>query len=146
MRGNLIVSPENARPGDLVSILVGCRFQMMLRPLVGNGQDGGCYTVVGECFTADTCDGDAMLGPLPLGTLIAQVFAAYAQYGFVNDSTGEVSFLDPRLAVEGLGFDVEREKQRMQDRPGLSVDVTYDGLKDLVEKRTGRELHWLDLV
>ncbi|KAK8135497.1 Heterokaryon incompatibility protein 6-OR allele [Apiospora sp. TS-2023a] len=145
-RGNLIVCPGNAEPGDLVSILVGCRFPMMLRPLVGNGQDGDCYTVVGQCLTADTCDGDAMLGPLPQGTRIAQVIAAGWNWGFINDNTGEVSFFDPRLAVEGLGFDVEEEKRTMQDYPGLPSDVTYDGLKDLIQKRTGRELRWLDLV
>ncbi|KAK8002079.1 hypothetical protein PG991_014301 [Apiospora marii] len=137
---------RTAEPGDLVSILVGCRFPMMLRPLVGNGQDGDSHTVVGQCFTADTCDGEAMLGPLPQGTRIAKVRAANSQYGFVNDSTGEVSFLDPRLAVEGLGFDVEEEKRRTQGCPGLRVDVTYDGLKDLIKKRTGRELRWLDLI
>ncbi|KAK7910730.1 HET-domain-containing protein [Apiospora marii] len=145
-RGTLIVCPGTAEPGDLVSILVGCRFPMMLRPLVGNGQDGDSHTVVGQCFTADTCDGESMLGPLPQGTRIAKVRAANSQYGFVNDSTGEVSFLDPRLAVEGLGFDVEEEKRRTQGCPGLRVDVTYDGLKDLIKKRTGRELRWLDLI
>lgn len=145
-RGTLIVCPGNAKPGDLVSILVGCRYPMMLRPLAGNGQGDECYTVVGQCFTADTCDGDAVLGPLPQGTRIAQVITANRQYGFVNEITGEVSFLDPRLAVEGLGFDVEEEKRRMQNCPGLQLDVTYHGLRDLVKKRTERELRWLDLV
>ncbi|KAK7955107.1 hypothetical protein PG988_015801 [Apiospora saccharicola] len=118
----------------------------MLRPLAGNGRDGDGYTVVGECFTADTRDGDAMLGPLPQGTRLVKVGAAGWNWGFINDSTGEVSFWDPRLAVEGLGFDVEREKRRTQDLPGSRVGVTYDGLKELIEKRTGNELRWLDLV
>ncbi|KAK8108334.1 uncharacterized protein PG998_010347 [Apiospora kogelbergensis] len=66
-----ILCPGHAKPGDQVSLLVGCRFPMVLR-LVGDKR----YAVVGQCITRDTCDGEAMLGPLLRGTRVAKVAGA----------------------------------------------------------------------
>lgn len=135
-----ILCPGHAKPGDQVSFLVACRFPMVLR-LVGDKR----YAVVGQCITRDTCDGEAMLGPVPRGTRVAKVAAAQWEFGFVVESTGEVSFLDLRLDDETLiGPNTEVGCRRVQDKPGVSV-VPYR-LKELVRMRTGHDLRWLDLI
>ncbi|KAK7948878.1 2-methylcitrate dehydratase PrpD [Apiospora aurea] len=120
-------------------------FPMLLRSLPAT--DGGGYIVVGQCVTMDTCDGDAMLGPLPEGVRIAKIAAAQWEFGFVTQGTGEVSLLVPRLAEEGLlDADVESEKRSLRDNPGSLVAVSPDRLKMMARMRTGREMRWLGLV
>ncbi|KAK8130797.1 hypothetical protein PG999_003177 [Apiospora kogelbergensis] len=98
-----ILCPGHAKPGDQVSLLVGCRFPMLLRPAGDKG-----YAVVGQCITRDTCDGEAMLGPLLRGTRVAKVAGAQWEFGYVAESTGYLSFLDLRLDDETLlGPDVD---------------------------------------
>lgn len=135
-----------AAAGDSVSLLVGCRFPMLLRSLATTDGGGQSYAVVGQCATADTCDGEAMLGPLPDGARVAKIASAQWEFGFVTQGTEEVSWLDPRLA-EGdlLGLDVGSEKRRMGNNPGSLVSLSPDCLQNLVDIRTGGDLRWLDL-
>ncbi|KAK8102994.1 hypothetical protein PG984_016140 [Apiospora sp. TS-2023a] len=105
-----VLCPGPATSGDQVSILVGCMYPMLLRSLATD-RESQRYVVVGPCVTVDTCDGEAMLGLLPDGTRVAKIATAQWEFGFVTQSTGEVSLLDPRLAEEGLlGPDVESGK------------------------------------
>ncbi|KAK8067770.1 HET-domain-containing protein [Apiospora saccharicola] len=59
-----VLCAGSAQAGDQVSLLVGCRFPMLLRPSPAD-RGSQSYVVVGQCVMVDTCDGEAMLGPLP---------------------------------------------------------------------------------
>ncbi|KAL8365197.1 hypothetical protein RB595_004145 [Gaeumannomyces hyphopodioides] len=78
--GHIGLAPADARPGDVVTVLLGCDSPVLLRPTkilatpetdTGSGsssreQRQHCYyTVMGECFIHGLQDAAALLGPLP---------------------------------------------------------------------------------
>jgi hypothetical protein len=50
--GYLGLAPEEVRKGDVIAVLYGCNFPVVLRPC-GNG-----YLVIGECYIDDVMDGE----------------------------------------------------------------------------------------
>ena len=87
--GYMGLAPMAARPGDQVSVLLGCPVPLVLRPT-----DDGCFEVVGYCYIHGYGDGEAFFGPLPAGWS-----RVHGKYGvcFVERSTGKKQFTDPRL-------------------------------------------------
>jgi hypothetical protein len=57
--GSCGLAPLAALPGDIVTILLGCRSAMVLRPT-----SVGKYKVIGEAYCDGFMDGEALLGPL----------------------------------------------------------------------------------
>ena len=60
-RGYIALAPPYARPGDRISVLLGCPCPMLLRP------DGDRWRVVGQCYVPGLQAGEALAGPLPRG-------------------------------------------------------------------------------
>jgi len=58
--GSLGLSPKAAKPGDIVTVLLGGETAFILRPA-----DDGYYQVVGEAYCYGFMDAEALLGPLP---------------------------------------------------------------------------------
>ncbi|KAI4233687.1 MAG: hypothetical protein LQ349_004256 [Xanthoria aureola] len=87
--GYMGLAPLAARPGDQVSVLLGCQAPIVLRPA-----DDGCFVVVGYCYIHGYGDGEAFFGPLP-----AEWSRVRRQNGFcfIERSTGISQFTDPRL-------------------------------------------------
>ena len=140
VHGSPILCPRNSRPGDEVCVFLGCLSAILLRRI------GDSHVVVGSCLTVDSLDGVALLGPLPQGVRAARVYDEEWHWAFVNDNTGDVSFFDPRLDVDGLGYIVEDEKRKAQEEGQSALSVEFDPFKKLVQERTGRELQWFELI
>ena len=82
-------APLAARPGDQVSVLLGCPAPIVLRPA-----DDGCFVVVGHCYIHGYGEGEALFGPLPAGW--SRVLGENGYY-FIERSTGKKQYADPRL-------------------------------------------------
>jgi len=54
-KGYLGLAPETARPGDVVAILFGCCWPVLLRPC-----DDGLYQVIGECYVHGLMKGEIL--------------------------------------------------------------------------------------
>ena len=89
--GYMGVAPLAARPGDEVSVLLGCPAPIVLRPT-----DDGCFVVVGHCYIHGYDNGEALFGPLPAGCSRVFVFEENG-FCFIERSTGKKQFTDPRL-------------------------------------------------
>ena len=50
--GYLGLAPEEVRENDVIGILYGCNFPVVLRP------NGGCYFVIGECYVEGVMDSE----------------------------------------------------------------------------------------
>ena len=85
--GYMGLAPMAARPGDQVSVLLGCPAPLVLRPT-----DDGCFEVVGYCYIHGYDNGEALFGPLPAGW-------DHVRGGnyFIEGCTGKKQFTDPRL-------------------------------------------------
>ncbi|OAG21808.1 hypothetical protein CC77DRAFT_933549 [Alternaria alternata] len=53
--GYLGLAPTAVRQGDVVAILFGCRFPMVLRPYLDD-----MYQVIGECYIHELMDGEML--------------------------------------------------------------------------------------
>ena len=89
------LAPEEAQPGDEVSVLLGCSVPMLLRPT-----DNGCYQVVGETYVQGLMDSEALLGPLGEDWLVKESIdtEGFTCRRFHSVQTGKASKYDPRLA------------------------------------------------
>ena len=94
--GYVALAPPSARPGDRISVLLGCPCPMLLRP------DGDRWRVVGECYVPGLEAGEALAGPLPQGYRAVRVYyeAVKAWYKrFQNISTEQILTDDPRFDI-----------------------------------------------
>lgn len=93
--GYIGLASRHTQPGDLISVLLGCRTPMILRPTTDSR-----YQVVGSCYVHGLMDGEAFLGLLP--EYYQTVFVwdervdKYA-WGFEDRRTRAIKFNDPRL-------------------------------------------------
>ena len=96
--GYIGLGPPGARPGDIVTILLGCKSAMILRPISQGSQS--IFSVVGECYIHGLDDAVTLLGTLPsnfrsqLGVVQDGHTAVYA---FKNLENKEAIKEDPRL-------------------------------------------------
>ncbi|KAK0103785.1 hypothetical protein ONS95_005787 [Cadophora gregata] len=110
--GHLGLAPEATRPGDLVTVLLGCDSAMVLRPVTSpqfppsspppsspRHQHQSQYKVIGESYTHAHMNAEAILGPLP--GLFDAIKAYTPNRGFTTQyldrETGEIVAEDPRL-------------------------------------------------
>jgi hypothetical protein len=93
--GQIVLGPREGKPGDLVTILLGCASAMVLR----TSQDM-TYQVVGEAYCAANMHGEALLGPFPRSfnpVLRRNGKTGDCLWGYLDGETGEVQAQDPRL-------------------------------------------------
>ena len=96
--GYIGVAPLAARPGDQVSVLLGCPAPIVLRPT-----DDGCFVVVGHCYIYGYGDGEALFGPLPAGWSRVRGRNGHL---FIERSTEKKQFTDPRLGELPVGWEM----------------------------------------
>jgi len=112
------LAPSSALPGDEIFVVLGCSLPLILRRMGGGEQ----WKLIGACYVCGFNEGEAILGPMPSDIRFVQVWeeesGSYLR-SFVNDTTGEVSDIDPRLdawPTEGfprVNYGVLGSKDRM---------------------------------
>jgi hypothetical protein len=106
--GHFGLAPSPARPGDVVTILLGCESAMILRPY-GNEQ----FKVVGEGYCQGFMWGEALLGQFsgrfePL--MRYDEDAGIWRWAYINRETGVIQEEDPRLGKLPEGWEKRRHK------------------------------------
>lgn len=135
--GDFGLVPAATRVGDHISVLVGCETPIVLRP-----NTGGTFMVIGECFMLRLMQGEALLGNLPPGVRITQLYSEkHKTYrkGFRHDDTGDATWEDPRF--KQLGIDLMDYRRSLADDPGSELTVDFDTLR-----RANLAVRYLDLV
>ena len=95
-RGYIALAPPYARPGDQISVLLGCSDAILLRP------DGDRWRVVGECYVPGLDAGEALAGPLPQGYRAVRFYDERRKawyFRIQNISTKEIQIEDPRFDI-----------------------------------------------
>lgn len=116
--GSLLISP-----GDVICVVLGCDFPVLLRPSEDN-----TWKFLSDCYVWDLEATQGLLGPLP-SLWQAQLFydpvtehRSYTRYH--NPETGELTVEDPRLeplvgwqrvSVEELGRDLTGDDPEVYD-------------------------------
>ncbi|KAI8626049.1 HET-domain-containing protein [Xylariaceae sp. FL1651] len=110
--GHLGLSPQGAKEGDIVTVLLGCDRLMLLRP-----NSAGRFLVVGPCYVHGFMDGEGILGPLesPWELKFGRG-STWDVPGFYNTETGEVTENDPRLPPLSDRWEATKRK-RMHGEP-----------------------------
>jgi hypothetical protein len=97
------LAPEGTQAGDILVVLLGCSSPMILRPTAENR-----FLVIGEAFSCDLENGEALLGPLPDHIdPVWRWIEAYAWLSFKIRETGEFLDEDPRLGPLPSGWECE---------------------------------------
>ncbi|KAF7532960.1 hypothetical protein G7054_g7474 [Neopestalotiopsis clavispora] len=151
-RGRVGISWAPAmQPGDSIWMLFGCDVPMILRPMSSidrgsNTADGAPlrYQVLGPAFVPWFSYGEPILGELPA------VWKRFynSDYGeeFVNEDTGKMVQIDPRLRELPFALNVSTElwpkEEQLRDR---FVDVPFDQLQSALSER-GVKVEQLDLI
>ncbi|KAL8634687.1 MAG: hypothetical protein Q9226_009452, partial [Calogaya cf. arnoldii] len=107
--GYMGLASKSVRSGDQVSVLLGCKIPMVLRP-----SDGGYLNVVGPCYINGFGDGEALLGPLPPGWKRIDYKKGYNV--FTHDKTKTYDLNDPRLSGMPEGWQIFGD---IKDNPPL---------------------------
>ncbi|KAE8443919.1 hypothetical protein EG329_001229 [Mollisiaceae sp. DMI_Dod_QoI] len=94
--GHIGLAPAEAKPGDIITALLGCPSAMILRHMPHSDQ----YKIVGEAFCQGTVYGEALLGPLPQ---------------FIEP----ISYYDENTRREGWVFFDQDTKSPLEDDPRL---------------------------
>ncbi|KAM7206030.1 Heterokaryon incompatibility protein (HET) domain containing protein [Rhypophila sp. PSN 637] len=121
-QGFMGLAPPDAREGDIVCVLLGCAYPLLLREeTTGNNSQKQhedpkrFFKVIGPCFVHGLQDGAGLLGQLPppwRGRIEILPYERYKLW-FYNGETKEYSVDDPRLSGVGLG-DWERIEHEME--------------------------------
>jgi hypothetical protein len=97
------LGPFSTKPGDHVTVLLGCNYPMVLRPT-----KDGSYKVVGQAYYDGFMDGEALLGPLPDSFKVAYRFYRNGrEWAYLNQETGVFQAEDPRLGPLPFGWRLE---------------------------------------
>ncbi|KAL8870671.1 MAG: hypothetical protein Q9174_003335 [Haloplaca sp. 1 TL-2023] len=106
--GSIGLGPKKATVGDRVSSVLGCNSPLVLRP-----DDGGNFTVVGECYLHGMMTNEALLGPLPSEWKpVAILVKAGYEFGFANAAGFDKVFEDPRLGPLPAGWKIRNPEKR----------------------------------
>ncbi|KAK2676518.1 Heterokaryon incompatibility [Fusarium oxysporum f. sp. vasinfectum] len=122
-RGSIGLACTFAQPGDVICVVLGCDFPVLLRPSEDN-----TWKFLSDCYVWDLEATQGLLGPLP-SLWQAQLFydpvtehRSYTRYH--NPETGELTAEDPRLeplvgwqrvSVEELGRDLTGDDPEVYD-------------------------------
>jgi hypothetical protein len=93
--GCLGLGPRAAKPGDIITVLLGGSTAFVLRPT-----DDGYHQLVGEAYCHGFMDAEAVLGPLPERfQLVGKLEEKTNNYwwGHMDRDTGTFYWEDPRL-------------------------------------------------
>ncbi|KAL8981348.1 MAG: hypothetical protein Q9205_003830 [Flavoplaca limonia] len=106
--GRLGLAPEATVSGDLVCVILGCHWPLILRP-----SNNSSHEVVGNCYIDGIMDGGALLGELPKNWMfVSKNFPRlHGHYVVLFDSeTQRVHLHDPRLGPLPAGWRIENHK------------------------------------
>ena len=107
--GYIGLAPRSIKPGDQVSLLLGCDSPLALRP-----DKTGRHSVVGQCYIHGLMEGEALLGPLPkMWQCVIRYDAVTGWYwpAFMDHETGKTHVEDPRLGPLPAGWRICRHKE-----------------------------------
>jgi hypothetical protein len=102
------LGPLAAKKGDIVTVLLGSRSAMILRPT----QEGN-YKLVGEAYCDGFMHGEALLGPLPDSfTAVFRHNPTNGDYfwAYLDQETGVFQAEDPRLGPLPPGWSIKSHK------------------------------------
>ncbi|KIW00951.1 uncharacterized protein PV09_07477 [Verruconis gallopava] len=88
--GHMGLGPPEARRGDDIVVVLGCRQHLVARKVPGG------YRLVGECYIYGFQHGEGLFGELPSGWR-RKIGKNQILHQYVNDATGETTEIDPRL-------------------------------------------------
>ncbi|KFG85082.1 Heterokaryon incompatibility protein 6 [Metarhizium anisopliae] len=118
--------PALTRPGDQISVMLGCMRPLVLRAQEawsgggGGTENSSTYAVVGPCNAHGLNWGEALLGPLP-----EDVRLTWGPFGpvFRNRNTGEDAAADPRIDWDLLEAGAKEDAfvQRATATDGVSM-------------------------
>ncbi|KAF2023062.1 hypothetical protein EK21DRAFT_81692 [Setomelanomma holmii] len=95
----LCLAPSRTRPGDVLTVLLGCDSPLVLRSASPGATQ---YYIMGESFCHGIMDGESLLGPLSHAwQLVIRHDRPFVMdsIAFRKAATGELSAEDPRLGV-----------------------------------------------
>ena len=97
--GYLAVAPSEAKPGDVLVVMLDLSFVACLRP-----QRDGNYTFIGICTVHGLNWGEALVGAIPQGLryLSDQRTGRAWEHAFLDGKDGTTSCMDPRVNWEEL--------------------------------------------
>jgi hypothetical protein len=141
------LGPLGTRPGDHVTVLLGCNEPMILRPT-----KDGSYKIVGEAYYDGFMNGEALLGPLPDPfKAVWRFYRRRCAWSYLNQETGIFQVEDPRLGPLPFGWMLERHpneefRQRfINDETGENSERDPRLTSEALRKR-GIPLQVFDLV
>ncbi|KAF5011626.1 hypothetical protein FDECE_2289 [Fusarium decemcellulare] len=122
-RGSIGVASPLARPGDVICVLLGCDFPVLLRPSEDN-----TWKFISDCYVWDLEASQGLLGPLPSPWQVHLLYHPVYEHGtynrYFNPDTGELTAEDPRLRplegwqripLEELGRDLTGDDPEVYD-------------------------------
>ena len=138
--GYMGLAPKGTKPGDQVSVLLGCSAPLILRPTATSKSSQCQYKVLGECHVHGLQDGEAFLGPLPnKWQRIRLRDRDCYRLANVDKETGKIQYEDPRLE-DGDWDMAQRETIRLHDGT-ITLEITPEFLK-----RRGINVQSFDLI
>ncbi|KXJ89330.1 heterokaryon incompatibility protein-domain-containing protein [Microdochium bolleyi] len=142
--GYIGLAPQDAQPGDRISVILGCRMPMLLRPMrstPGSGEDvdepSQKWQIVGACYVSGLMNGEAIYGQLPewISPISTTIQMNMQRMGFRDARTGEINS-DCVTILEDYGVKVDK--------------VLYDPWKMYVSRNSlkakGVALEMIDIV
>ena len=121
--GKFGLAPRDTCKGDIVCIVLGCRYPIVLRPALSNGKS---YQVVGECYIEGFMNGEAIYRTFP--SYYRPIFYNGRQYADVDspvssDGNSDSSFDGPSDSGSNRGSGGGSH----DDSVHSSVDVPVEG-------------------
>ncbi|KAI9687976.1 MAG: hypothetical protein M1820_010374 [Bogoriella megaspora] len=119
--GHVGMGPLGTHEGDIVSVLLGCAFPMVLR---ANSND--TYQVIGPAYISGSMDAQAVLGPLELpwkAHFMQDTTTGDFLLRFLNTETSVISAEDPRLGPLPEGWTESEGKHWKNMESGETVDT-----------------------
>jgi hypothetical protein len=108
-QGRFGQAPKTARAGDIVTVVLGLKSALVLRPTNDNK-----FQVVGEAYYSGMMEGEALLGPLPDGIEEIRRYSLSAQKWHVvyfDRNNNTVSVVDPRLGDMPPNWKIESDPE-----------------------------------
>ncbi|OAA51762.1 Heterokaryon incompatibility protein 6 [Metarhizium rileyi] len=121
--------PTLARPGDQISVVLGCMRPLVLRAQKDDAGHSTTHVVVGPCHAHGLNWGEALLGSLPEGVNLAWSPSGPdrdARPVFRNPNTGQDTVADPRVDWDLVTFDAgdDGSAQRAGTADGKGTGAT----------------------
>jgi len=121
------LGPLAAKPGDHVTVLLGCKVPIILRPTTNGG-----YKVVGEAYCDGFMDGEALLGPLPdfFKAVVRSDSKNMWRWSYLNQKTGVFQAEDPRLGPLPGEWSIQSHKNEEFEQLFLNAETGNETWRD----------------